>query len=174
MAATPDALDLSRHRDLEGRRRGIVWRRTAIGVLCAFLLAGLFNLFGQRPSDVLVDSAAASLDLHAPSRLRGGLLYEASFRIRAHRKLDHATLVLAPGWAITQQINSLEPSPVDETSRDGAIELTLGPIEAGSTYTLYGEFQINPTTVGWWPGDVSLYDGKDRLAHIDRTIVVFP
>jgi hypothetical protein len=174
VAEIPDQIVLRRHRDLEGRRRGIVWRRVAVGVLCAFLLAGLLNVFGQRPSDIVVSSPAATLDFHAPSHLRGGLLYEASFTIRAHRKLDHPTIVLSPGWAITEQINSLEPSPADETSNDGALALTLNPIAAGSTYTLFGEFQVNPTSVGSWPGDVSLFDGSKRLVHIDREIVVFP
>jgi hypothetical protein len=125
-------------------------------------------------SDTLVSSAAASLDLHAPSHLRGGLLYDASFRIHAHRALKHPTLVLSPGWAITQQINSFEPSPVSQASHEGAIALTLNPVAAGSTYILFGEFQVNPTSVGSWPADVSLYDGSTRLLHIDRTITVFP
>jgi hypothetical protein len=90
------------------------------------------------------------------------------------RALDHPALVLDQGWAIAQQINTLEPSPASQTSHDGDISLGLGPIKAGTTYTLFGEFQVNPTSVGWWPGGVTLYDGSKRLLHIDRTIAVFP
>src|SRR4051794_36534867 len=118
MAETPDAIELSRHRDLEGRRHGVIWRRAAIVGLCAFLPAGLLDGFGQRPADALVSSTAASLDLHAPSHLRGGLLYEASFTIHAQGALNHPTLALARGWAIAQQINTLEPSPPAQTSHD--------------------------------------------------------
>ncbi len=173
MAETPERIVLSRHRDLEGRR-GYLYRRAAVAVLAAFLVAGLFDVFGQKPSDVTVVSPAASLDLHAPSSLRGGLLYEASFTIHASRTLSHPTLLLSRGWAITQQMNSFEPSPVSQASHDGQIALTFGPIPAGTTFTLFGEFQVNPTSFGSWPGDVSLYDGSTRLLHIDRTIVVFP
>ena len=174
MAAVPDQIVLRRHRDLEGRRGGIRRRRGMVVLLSVFVAAGLFNVFGQRPENTLVAANGVSFQLHAPSALRGGLLYEASFRIQPSRTLSHPVLVLAPGWAITEQINSLEPSPVSQASHNGQIALGLGPIRAGTTYTLFGEFQVNPTSVGWWPGDVSLYEGNKRLIHIDREIVVFP
>jgi hypothetical protein len=174
MAASPDRISLPRHRDLEGRDRGIHWRRAMVGLLTVFVIVGLFNVFGQRPSDTTVTANGVSLDLHAPSSLRGGLLYEASFTIHTSRALDHPALVLSQGWPIVNTINTLEPSPATETSHDGQIALGLGPITAGSTYTLFAEFQVNPTSVGWWPGDVSLYDGNKRLLHIDRTMVVYP
>ena len=174
MAAIPDRIVLPRHRDLEGRKGGIRWRRAMVVLLAAFVVAGLLNVFGQRPCDTTVAANGVSLDLHAPSALRSGLLYEASFTIHTSRAIEHPALVLSQGWAITQQINTLEPSPVTQSSRNGQIALGFGPLRAGTTYTLFGEFQVNPTSVGWWPGDVSLYDGGKLLLHIDRTIVVFP
>lgn len=173
MAEIPDQIVLRRHRDLEGRR-GNLWRRVMLGVLVLFLVAGLLSVFGQRPSDTTVEAHGVSLTLHAPSSLRGGLLYEASFTIHTQRALHHPVIVLPQGWAIAQTINTLEPSPVTQKSQDGQIALGLGPIGTGSTYTLFGEFQVNPTSVGWYPGDVSLYDGNTQLLHLDRTIVVFP
>jgi hypothetical protein len=173
-AEIPDSIVLRRHRDLEGRRQQIHVRRAIVVLLAAFLVAGLLNVFGQRPDNTTVQAAGVSLRLHAPSALRGGLLYEASFTIHAQRALKHPTLVLDQGWAIAQQINTLEPSPGNQTSRDGEISLSLGPIAAGATFTLFGEFQVNPTSVGSWPADVSLYDGNKRLLTIDRSIVVYP
>jgi hypothetical protein len=174
MAAVPDRIVLPRHRDLEGRRGGIYWRRAMVGLLTLFAVLGLLNVFGQRPENTTVAARGVSFQLHAPSALRGGLLYEASFTIHAPRALKHPVLVLATGWAIVEQINSLEPSPVTQASRDGQIALGLGSIAAGSTYTLFGEFQVNPTSVGRYDGDVSLYDSGTRLVHIDRTIAVYP
>jgi hypothetical protein len=106
--------------------------------------------------------------------LRGGLLYETSFTIHSERKLDHPVLVLSRGWALVNTINSLEPSPATQTSHNGDIALGLGPIDAGSTYTLYGEFQVNPTSFGRYSGDVTLYDGNTKLLSIPRTMTVFP
>jgi hypothetical protein len=52
--------------------------------------------------------------------------------------------------------------------------LQLGKIRGGSTYRLFMQFQVDPTSVGRRAADVSLYDGTTRLIHIDRTITVFP
>ena len=174
MAAIPDEIVLRRHRDLEGRRNGIQARRALLAVLTAFLVAGLLNVFGQRPTTTTITAQSASLELSAPSHLRGGLLYGAIFTIRARRTLQHPALVLSPAWAAMQQINTMEPSPVNETSRDGEITLLLGKIHAGSTHKLFMQFQVDPTSVGRRAADVSLYDGRTRLIHIDRTITVYP
>jgi hypothetical protein len=63
---------------------------------------------------------------------------------------------------------------VGETSRNGQLTLLLGKIRGGSTYRLFMQFQVDPTSVGRRAADVSLYDGTSRLIHIDRTITVFP
>jgi hypothetical protein len=44
--------------------------------------------------------------------------------------------------------DTIEPSPVDETSNDGRLSLDLGRIDAGRTFVLYMQFQTNPTNVG--------------------------
>ena len=41
----------------------------------------------------------ARLEVYAPERVRGGLFYEARFRIDAIREVSEATLVLDSGWA---------------------------------------------------------------------------
>jgi hypothetical protein len=71
-------------------------------------------------------------------------------------------------------MNTLEPSPVSESSRDGELSLLLGKIPAGTTYKLFMQFQVDPTSVGRRTADVSLYDGRTRLVHIGRTITFFP
>jgi hypothetical protein len=174
MAEVPDQLVLRRHRDLEGRRGGIRWRRSTLAVLTVFIVAGLLNFFGQRPSSTTVRASVASLELSAPSHLRGGLLYAATFTIHARRTLHHAALVLSPGWVETQQLNTVEPGPVSESSHDGELSLLLGKIRAGSTFKLFMQFQVDPTSVGRRAADVSLYDGGTRLVHIDRTLTFFP
>jgi hypothetical protein len=174
MSEIPETLVLRRHRDLVGRRKAIWVRRGVIALLGAFLVAGLAGTFGQRPDTFVSRSRAATLELRVPSRLRGGLLYEARFTIRAHRTLKDATLQLSPGWAEGMQINTIEPGPTSETSRDGQIVLTLGKIPAGELHTLFMQFQVNPTNVGHRAARVALYDGSRRLVTIDRHVTVFP
>jgi hypothetical protein len=174
MASIPDQISVKRHVDLEGRRSGLSFRRAGVATVGIVLVLGLLGVFGQRPGRATVDSSAASVELFAPTHLRGGLLYEARFTIAAHRRLDHAVLQLAPGWAESQQINTIEPSPVAETSHDGQIALTLGTIPAGEVYRLWMEFQVDPTNVGRRTADAALYDGSTRLLTIHRTITIWP
>ena len=174
MTETPDSIVLARHRDLAGRRKGIWWRRAMVLLLAAFLVAGLADVFGQRPDRTVVRGPGASLELYAPSHLRGGLLFEARFTVHATRPLQHAVLVLGPGWNEGTQINTIEPSPVAQTSSDGRHAFLLGHIDAGATYRLFMEFQVNPTNVGHRAADVWLYDGNTKLASIDRNVSVYP
>jgi hypothetical protein len=173
MADTPAYLTLRRNRDRSGRQEAVI-RRVLLGLLCLVLLAGLLNVFGQRPATSEAGTAAASLKVYAPDRVRGGLYYEARFTVTAHRDLKEATLVLDSGWLEGITINTVEPSPVGEASRDGKLVLTLGHIPAGTSYILFLQLQINATNVGHRPQDVALYDGDTFLTSVERTVTVFP
>jgi hypothetical protein len=170
----PDQLTLRRHRDLVGRERRPVGRWIILGLLSLLCLLGLLNLFGQRPSTTSKDGAAADVEVYSPSRLRSGLYYETRFTVRAHRDIKDAMLVLDPGWLEGITVNTIEPSPIGEASRDGRLSLDLGHIPAGAKHVLYVQSQVNPTNIGHRDADVELFDGDTRIARIPRTITVFP
>lgn len=174
MSRTPDAIVLRRDRDLEPRSREHWIRRGLFGLVCVVPILALLNVFGQRPETTTGTAAAAQLSISAPSRVRGGLLYQARFRITPKQKLAQAALVLAPGWLHGMTINTLEPSPTSETSIDGKLALDLGPIPAGQSYLLIIDYQVNPTNVGHRDQTVWLYDGDKALITVHRTITVFP
>jgi hypothetical protein len=176
MADVPDGLVLKRHRDLEGMYRSGIWVRRALIALIAISLAiGLANVFGQRPSTVRADVGAATISLYAPTAVRGGLLWEARFHVTAKRELKNAILELDPGWGEGMSMNTVEPSPVDETSDNGRFSFSLGRIAAGHSFILFLQFQVNPTNVAWHrPQNVELVDGNHVIARIHRTITVFP
>jgi hypothetical protein len=174
MAALPDRLDVARNIDLRSAGFHPVARRLVLVLLGAALVLGLLNTFGQRPSTHRYTSSKADLELYAPTALRSGLFYQARFTIEPHEKLAHAVLVLSPGWAESQTINTIEPGPAAETSRDGSLALTLGEIPAGQKYTLFMQLQVNPTNVGRRSADAVLYDGDARLLTIHRTVTVYP
>jgi hypothetical protein len=173
VADVPDQLVLKVARDREGKR-DVLFRRVALGVISVLLALALLNLFGQRPSTTRAESEAARLEVYAPERVRGGLFYEARFRIDALRELEEATLVLDPGWAEGITINTVEPSPVGEASRDGKLAFELGRIPAGQKHLFFLHLQVNPTNVGHRPQNVALYDGDELLSTIERTITIFP
>lgn len=174
MADIPDRIVLKRHRDLEGRQNHIWYRRGAVALTAALAVLGLLNVFGQRPNRRIVEHPKASLELYAPDRLRGGLLYEARFTITAKADVKNALLQLSPGWNEGQSMNSIEPAPLGQASRDGDLLLELGHIPKGDVYRLFIQFQVDPTNVGRRSADVTLYDGGTKLARIDRTLTVFP
>jgi len=175
MADVPDGIVLKYHRDLEGMQKTLWPRRLIIGAVGVFAVLGLLNVFGQRPANATADTAEASLTLNAPDHLRGGLLFSARFHVTAHHDMKDAVLVLDQGWAEGMAINTIEPSPVGEASRDGKISLDLGHIPAGQSYVLYMQFQANATNVAWRrPAGVALLDGSTQLLHIDRKVTIYP
>jgi hypothetical protein len=174
VADTPQFLTLKRNRDLEGMQ-GRPWVRwILVALLTAVVVMGALNVFGQQPESEVVDSDAARLELFSPDDLRSGLYFMSRFVIAAKEDLAEATLVLDPGWLEGVTLNTVEPSPVGEASRDGQIAFELGHIPAGDQYRFYLHFQVNPTEFGRRSHDVALYDGDTLLARIDRTTMIWP
>lgn len=149
-------------------------RRAALTLVSLLALAGLLNVFGQRPDTSQAAAPAASLKVYAPSHVRGGLYYEARMTVTARSDLKDARLVLDSGWAESITINTVEPSPVGEASVDGKLAFDLGHVKAGTSHILFLQLQINPTNVGRRSQDVALYDGETFLTSVDRTVTVFP
>jgi hypothetical protein len=174
VADIPHQIVLKRDRDLEGRGWQIWVRRGLFLLLPIVALLGLLNLFGQRPTTTTVSAGGAALKVFAPPRVRGGLLYQARFRVTAQRDLKQARLVLSPGWFEGMTVNGIEPSPVNEASDNGRPSFDLGHIPAGGSYLLFMSFQTNPTNVGHRDASVTLKDGDQKLLQIHRTITVFP
>lgn len=170
----PQGLKVARHRDLEGRERRPHVRRVLLALLTAVLVLALLNVFGQQPTDSAASSPEARFEVSAPTALRGGLFFQARFAIEAEEEIESATIVLDDGWLEGITLNTVEPSPVAEASRDGRVALDLGRVAAGSEYVLYLHFQVNPTTVGRRSQDVELYDSERLLTAVDRTVTIWP
>ena len=173
MADTPQFLTLKKNRD--GMERvELILRRSFFGLVFLIALLGLLNVFGQRPKETLAASSAADLHVFAPTKLRGGLYYEGRITIEAKQEIEKATIVLDSGWTEQMQINTVEPSPIGESSRDGKLTLEFGHVPAGEKLVAWMQFQVNPTNVGRRSQDVALYDDTTHLATADRTVTIFP
>lgn len=174
MVASPQGIVLKRHRDLVGRSWHVWVRRALLSMVAVLAVLALANLFGQRPATSRAATSAAVLSVYSPSRVRGGLMFTSRFHVTARNDLKKALLVLGPGWVEGMQVNSTNPQPVSEASRNGRLVLELGHIAAGHSYLLFVEFQVNPTNVGHRSQDVELDDGGTRLLTIHRSITIFP
>jgi len=174
MAGAPETLTLKRHRELEGRRLYVPVRRALLGLLSLFLIAGLLNVFGQRPETTSASAAQASLKVYAPTHVRSGLIYAARFHITAHEDIKDAELVLDPGWGEGYTMNGNAPQPLRQASRNGRIAFGFGHIPAGKSLIFFLSLQVNPTNVGHRSQDVELDDGETPIVTVHRTITIFP
>ena len=149
-------------------------RRLLIGLIALFAVLALANVVGQVETTSRVIASGASLEVSAPTQVRGGLFFQGRFTIGAERQLEHATLVLDRGWLEGMHINTIEPAPVGESSRDGKLALDFGRVPPGDFLVAYLQFQVNPTNVGRRSQDVELYDDDQLLGRVDRTLTVLP
>jgi hypothetical protein len=173
VASTPDHLTLKEHRD-DDLRVELVARRLVLCVLTVLALLALANVFGQNPAHSIGTGEAATLEVSAPSRLRGGLFYEGEFTIRARQEIESATLLLDSGWFESMHINSYSPEPVGSAYRNGMLALDYGHVAEGDTLVARLEFQVNATNVGHRSQSVQLHDEDVPLAAIERSVTIFP
>jgi hypothetical protein len=171
--AVPEYLDAARNRDTP-TSAGVWVRRAILTLFVLFVLLGVVNLFGQHPVVSTADGSTARLEVSAPTALRGGLLFMALFDIRATATVHKPTLVLGPGWTDDITINTIEPSPLEENSRNRRLELTFPKLEAGDHLRVWMDFQVNPTAIGRKNQDVLLRDGSTRVARVNRRVTVYP
>jgi hypothetical protein len=174
VADQPDGIVLSRHRDLDGRGWHPWVRRGLVALVALVLVLALLGFVGQSTSTSRADSPAASLAVDSPNAVRGGLLYQTRFTVVAHQELQHATLVLNAGWIDGLTVNTIEPTPVNEASRNGSLALELGHLAAGAKYVLYMDYQVNPTTVGSRTLRLELNDGEQPVASLTRQLRIWP
>jgi len=170
----PQGLSVERHRDLAGRAHQVWYRRALILVLVAIVALALANFFGQKPTTSRAQSAAASLELQAPERVRGGLMFQGRFTLLARQDLKTPKLILTPGWFEQMTVNGLEPQPSTQTTRNGDVVLTFDSLKAGQRLVFWTYFQVNPTNIGRRTQDVELDDGNTPLLRLNRTVTIFP
>jgi hypothetical protein len=149
-------------------------RLVGLAVIAAFVGAALFNVFGQRPSVSSAEGHGASLRVSAPDRLRGGLIFQATFAASADAPVRHPILALDPGWIDAITNNSMEPTPKSEKIVGGRLLLEFDPLAAGDTLEVWSQWQVNPTKRGSESQDVEFRDGSRPLARVDRSVTVFP
>ena len=148
-------------------------RRAFVGLLVLISGLGLANAFGQRPSTSNASTGAADVEVYAPARVRAGLYHGALHDRRAPSSGARPSCSTQAGRKASPSTR-WSTSPIGEASEDGKLVFELGHVPAGEKYVLFIHSQVNPTNVGRRSQDVELRDGDTTLAHIDRTITIFP
>lgn len=174
MSDLPQGIDLSRHRDFEGKAGGQWLRHLFLLLLTLFVIAALLNAFGAKPQTEEAGAAAAALKITAPERVRGGLLYQARLQIHANQAIGAPTLVFDKGWIEETSVNTVQPEPAATTTDPRHLKLRYPPLPPGRTLDVYISLQANPNDVGTHNADVALYDADEEITSIDRTQLNFP
>jgi hypothetical protein len=173
--ALPSSLERARHVDLSGRGNDPWARRVVMTLLAAVSVLALANVFGQDPHTSAARSGAATLEVHAPTALRGGLFYQGRIEVTAYRRIDHPRLVLGPGWTEQMQINTIEPAPTSETSDARSLRLEYDRLSPGQHLTVWLQLEVNPAnSSGRLDQSVTLLDGTRSVAGVRRRLTVWP
>jgi hypothetical protein len=174
VSRAPETLTRERHAKLQGRG-GEPWgRRVFLALLIALLAAALLNVFGQGPTTSAAAGSAATLSVESPADLRGGLIFQARMTVHALEPIARPTLILDPGWFESMSLNAIVPNPVQQSTRDGKVVLTFGKLAAGERLVVWLYFQANPVNIGEQRENVELDNGAVALAHVSRSVMVFP
>lgn len=174
MPDLPEGLDPGRHQEL-ARRTIEPWvRRALLMLLLTIVVVALTGALGQSERSSRDAGKQARLELRAPSVVRGGLLFQARIRVTALDAIEHPRLVLDEGWLDGLQVNTIEPSPMSEASRDGRLVLSYPSLEAGDVLVVYLHFQMEPTSVGSTANGVELDDATTPLAAVSHTLRRLP
>ena len=175
MANAVEPIEVSRSANDRWDRVGAWVRRSAMCLLAAFVLAALFNEFGQRASTQRATSSQAELDLRAPSATRPGLLFQAKITITAKQVLTNAQLVLSRGWVDGLTMNTIEPSAASERSGpDGSLVFDLGALQPGKPWVQYIEFQVNPTSLSNRDQTLTVLSDTQPVVSLHRTMAIVP
>lgn len=174
MVDLPEGMSVERSLDLAGRLRAPWARRALLACLAALPALALLDVFGQHPSTSTAVSPAATLSVTAPSRLRGGLIFQVKVKVVAHRTIGQLQIAFDTGWWESMSVNSIEPQPSEQSSHDGQVVLSYGRLPDGQTLISWIYFQVNPTNVGERREDIAIEDGRRLLARIHRSVTVFP
>jgi hypothetical protein len=174
VSSPPDGITLEQNRDLDGWKRSPWWRRALMCCVAVLPVLALLNVFGQDPSTTSAASPEAGLTVTAPTRLRGGLIFQVKVSVTAHREIGQLQVAFDEGWFESMSVNSIDPEPSNENSRDGDLVLSYGGLPAGKRLVFWIYFQVNPTNVGKRRENVELEDGSRVLAQVHRSLTIFP
>jgi hypothetical protein len=153
------------------------WRRHAsplsVVVLGAVVVLALTGLLGHE-RDWSATANGATVTVHMPETIRNGEFLEIRIGVESDAAIDALVVGIdADLWEDTT-INTMIPAPAEEESVDGEFRFTFAVLEAGTSFLLKIDAQINPDIVGGNGGSVTIYDGDEELVSTDVGMTVLP
>jgi hypothetical protein len=158
----------------ERHDRALWARRGIITLFCVVTALALAGRFGQQARQSEASGPAAQMRLSAPPVVRGGLFFQSRIEVRARREIAFPRIVLDNGWLEGMQVNSIEPAPASESSRDGRVVLSYDKLAVGDLLRVWLQFEVDPTSTGHRSYGVELDDAGTRVVRLSPSITVLP
>lgn len=137
------------------------------------MVLGLTGVLGHE-RDWVSESDEVRLTVHSSETIRNGEFFEMRITVEVMTAADN--LIIAVDQALWEDmtVNTIIPSASQETGTDGEFRFAYGPMEAGTTFLLKIDLQVNPDIVGGNSGTVTVSDGARPMTAATLRITVLP
>lgn len=143
-----------------------------LGLFMAIALSGVLG--GGFNSRLQIENDRVALTYAGPTTLRNGMFFEAHVLVKAMKPIGKLEVALDPTLVHDLTMNSMVPAAADETFENGDIRYSFDKLDAGDTFDIKFDFQINPSLFKGTKGHITAYDGDTELADLPVTIAVLP
>lgn len=160
---------------IEGARRGRVVRRITVAGIAAFVLAGMFGVFGYRQSTTAAHTGDFDIELSYPSVTRAGL--PSHWELDIHRRGDAPIGALeirtSADYLDAFDHNDLVPTPdsVEQTATD--VIWTYERVES-PTLAVTLDIRTQPNARWRHPASTQVVIDGDVVATFDYRTTVAP
>ncbi|HSK92651.1 MAG TPA: hypothetical protein VLA76_01180 [Candidatus Angelobacter sp.] len=167
----PDGIREDHERPIAGwRRHASPFSLVAFGVVVALGLSGLLG----HERDWHARNGDVEMTIHASQVIRNGEFMELRLRLVSEEPITEPSIGVQASLWEDLTVNTMIPAATDESSEDGELRFTFGPIDGGVEFLWKVDLQVNPDIVAGNDGTVTVYDGEEELVSADLSIFVLP
>ena len=168
-SALPEGLD-ARH----DTKRGVHASVVSLVLLGALMAWGLSGRAGNHAERLAARNADVAFEVVTPGWIRAGEIYEQKIRITALRPIRQLGLAVTPELWREVTVNGLMPEPESQEQSGRDWRFTWKALDAGTTFELKVDAQVNPSLWGRNEGRMAVLDGDRELASVPVAMNVLP
>ena len=169
--ALPDGIREDHVRPLAGwRRHASPLSLLAFGTVVVLAMTGVLG----HEREWTAQSGGTHLAVHMPEVIRNGEFFEIRITVMSDEPIGELAVGIEQAIWEDITINTLVPAATDEVSEDGEFRFTFAELAAGTPFLLKVDAQVNPDIFGANSGNVTVYDGEERLAEVRVDLGVLP
>jgi hypothetical protein len=145
----------------------------SLAVFGSVIVLGLTGLLG-RERDWVSESDEVRLTVHSSETIRNGEFFEMRINVEVVTGVDDLVIAVDQELWEDMTVNTMIPAASQETGGGGEFRFAYGPMEAGTTFLLKVDLQVNPDIVGGNSGTVTVNDGDRPMTAATIRITVLP